>query len=128
MNMESIILRTSKRMQLIDITAEINNRLHGEGICLLFVPHTTAAITVNENTDINVQEDIIRTLENIVPKENNYKHLEGNSQAHILSSIIGHSLALPFRNGQLLLGQWQGVFFVELDGPRTRKVHINLNR
>ncbi len=124
--METLILKSSARIQMIDITNEINKRLQGSGVCLVFVPHTTAAVTVNENMDYNVVEDMVKVFNKIVPRDMNYAHLEGNSQAHILSTLIGSSVMLPFKNGHLELGQWQGVFFVELDGPRTRKVHIKV--
>ncbi len=124
--MKTLIIRSSARIQMIDITNEINKRLQGNGVCLVFVPHTTAAVTVNENLDHNVVEDMIKVFNKIVPRDMDYAHLEGNSQAHILSTLIGSSIMLPFENGHLKLGQWQGVFFVELDGPRTRKVHIKV--
>lgn len=97
-----------------------------EGLCMIYVPHTTAGITINENADPSVKTDIMMVLNKIVPWEAAYKHLEGNSPAHIKSTLVGASELIIIQNGQLALGTWQGVFFCEFDGPRTRKVHVRI--
>jgi len=119
-----ITITTSKKQELIDITSKINSLINIEsGICHLFVPHTTAAITINENADPDVKEDILTALNKIIPNIS-YKHSEGNSPAHIASSLIGCSLTIPIENKKLKLGTWQSIFLYEGDGPRTRKIII----
>ncbi|MDY6953347.1 MAG: secondary thiamine-phosphate synthase enzyme YjbQ [Thermodesulfobacteriota bacterium] len=121
-------VKTSSQTELIDITADIERRVQStgidEGVCLVFVPHTTAAVTINEHADPSVRSDIVMVLNKIVPWEEAYRHLEGNSPAHIKASIIGASEIVAVEKGRLQLGTWQGVFFCEFDGPRTRKVHV----
>ncbi len=121
-----ISLRSSCKEEAIDITDLVNQVIKGsgikEGICFLFVPHTTAALFVNEGYDPSVVKDILSSLSKLVPAEGNYAHLEGNSPAHIKSSLMGVSLLLPIEGGKLSLGRWQSVFFVEFDGPRQREV------
>ncbi|MEM3407300.1 MAG: secondary thiamine-phosphate synthase enzyme YjbQ [Nitrososphaerota archaeon] len=123
-------IKTSKKIEFIDITNQINKIIKEEkiknGICYLFIPHTTAGITINENADPSVKEDIINTLNKIVPEDLGYEHLEGNSPAHIKSSLIGHSEVIFIENGELALGTWQGIFLCEFDGPRKRKVYIKI--
>jgi len=123
-------VKTSSQTELIDITADIERRVQSEGInegvCFLFVPHTTAAVTINEHADPSVRSDIVMVLNKIVPWEEAYRHLEGNSPAHIKASIIGASEIVAVEKGRLQLGTWQGVFFCEFDGPRTRKIHVRL--
>ncbi|RKD30051.1 secondary thiamine-phosphate synthase enzyme YjbQ [Thermohalobacter berrensis] len=123
-------VRTSGRTELIDITPKINeivlNSGIKNGICYIFVPHTTAAVTINENSDPYVKSDMIKELNKIVPFDDNYKHMEGNSAAHIKASIIGSSETIIIHNGKLLLGTWQGIYFCEFDGPRSRKVAIKI--
>lgn len=119
---------TKQRTQFVDLTAEVN-RLIAEhhitdGICHLYVPHTTAGITVNEAADPSVPKDIIKQLEKIAPRDGGYQHLEGNADAHIKATLTGCSVTLFIQEGKLLLGTWQGVFFCEFDGPRTRKVYV----
>jgi secondary thiamine-phosphate synthase enzyme len=97
-----------------------------EGVCFVFVPHTTAAVTINENADPSVIQDIVMELNKIVPFEDRYRHLEGNSQAHIKSSLVGCSQVVFVESGKLVLGTWQGIFFCEFDGPRTRKVFVRI--
>lgn len=94
------------------------------GLCLIYVPHTTAAVTINENADPSVKRDIISTLKKIVPDSLPYSHLEGNSPAHIKASLVGPSTSIIIENGELALGTWQGIFFCEFDGPRRRKVYM----
>ena len=120
-------LRTSEREQILIVTREVNAALKelgaSEGICTIVVPHTTCAISVNENADPDVPRDLVKALRAAVPNVK-FQHGEGNSDAHFLSMLIGSSLSWPYRNGQLVLGTWQGVYFVELDGPRERKVQV----
>mgnify|MGYP001772866823 CR=1 FL=1 len=121
---------TSKRVEFIDVTAEINKIVDeskiSNGVCYIFVPHTTAAITINENADPDVITDIINTINSIVPHKGNYFHLEGNSDAHIKSSLFGATLSVFVNNKKLKLGTWQGIYFCEFDGPRHRKVWIKV--
>lgn len=96
------------------------------GVCVVYIPHTTAGITINENADPDVVHDIIKTINQIVPFENQYTHLEGNSAAHIKASMMGSSVTIIINNGELLLGTWQGVFFCEFDGSRHRKFYVKI--
>jgi secondary thiamine-phosphate synthase enzyme len=123
-------VKTNSRTELVDITQGIQ-RLVGEsgirsGICYVYVPHTTAAVTINENSDPNVGRDILKELNKIIPFDDNYGHTEGNSAAHIKSSIIGVSRAVLVEEGRLALGTWQAVFFCEFDGPRERRVFVKV--
>ena len=121
-------VKTRSQTELIDITSEIQElvRISGidNGICMLFVPHTTAAVTINESADPSVKADILMVLNSVIPWKAGYRHLEGNSPAHVKSSMIGPSELLAIENGRLVLGTWQGIFFCEFDGPRTRKIHV----
>ncbi|HEX68080.1 MAG TPA: YjbQ family protein [bacterium] len=127
--MQKITIRTRARQELVDITGEIEEVIRKtgfkNGLVNIFTPHTTAAVIVNENYDPSVARDILNTLEKIVPSSGTYTHLEGNAHAHIKSSIIGSSRLIPVQDGKLQLGTWQGVFFCEFDGPRTRQVWIS---
>ena len=120
-------VRTSEREQIVIITAEVNGALGkleaADGICTVIVPHTTCAISVNENADPDVPRDLVKALRAMIPNVR-FEHGEGNSDAHLMSMMIGSSLSWPYRNGKLVLGTWQGVYFVELDGPRERKVTV----
>lgn len=117
---------TSRKMEFVDVTGKIEREVANtgvkEGICYLFNPHTTAGLTINEGADPAVQADIIAALRKIVPLDQPYKHLEGNSPAHVMASMIGCSQTLFVAGGRLELGTWQRIFFCEFDGPRTRKV------
>lgn len=122
---------TSKaQTEFIDITSEIQDIISSngfdEGLCMLYVPHTTAAITINESADPSVKNDILMILNDVIPWQAPYRHLEGNSPAHIKSTLVGPSELFAVQNGRLVLGTWQGIFFCEFDGPRTRKVHVRL--
>lgn len=122
---EKINIQTNCNKCLLDITAKVQAVLPKKnGICLVYVPHTTAGITINEGADKDVSLDIINYLQKLVPKSAQFFHFEGNSDAHIVSSMIGVSIAVIVENGSLLLGTWQKIFFVEFDGPRTRSVYI----
>jgi secondary thiamine-phosphate synthase enzyme len=130
MKEKTITVRTSEREQILVITDELQRALaeltSGDGICTLVVPHTTCAISVNENADPDVPSDIIKALRSIVP-DVRFRHAEGNSDAHLLTTLIGTSLSWPYRKGQLIFGTWQGIYFIELDGPRSRKVSVYVN-
>jgi secondary thiamine-phosphate synthase enzyme len=123
-------IKSHKRVQFIDITAGIRDcaAVSGirEGMAVVFVPHTTAGITINENADPSVPRDMMAGLERLVPEAGDYLHAEGNSDAHIKASLMGSSLNLVIKGGQVLLGTWQGVFFCEFDGPRSRKVWVSV--
>ena len=120
-------VRTSEREQILIVTQQVDDALgkltKGDGICTIVVPHTTCAISINENADPDVPADLVRALRAMIPTVR-FEHGEGNSDAHLLSMMIGSSLSWPYRNGRLVLGRWQGVYFVELDGPRERKVTV----
>lgn len=124
--MKQISVVTKKRIELVDVTAEINSMLKKldivRGICYLFVPHTTSGITINENADPAVKQDILDAFERIAPANTGYHHQEGNADAHIKSSLTGVTLSLFVENNRLVLGTWQAVFFCEFDGPRTRSL------
>ncbi len=128
--MEQINVLSKKRVELIDITSQVQNIVKRsgvkEGVCYVYVPHTTAAVTINENADPSVINDIQNYLNKLVPFDGPYSHAEGNSDAHIKTSLVGCSKIIVVTNGDLLLGTWQGIFFCEFDGPRNRKVHIKV--
>ena len=119
-------ISTSSSMILMDITSQVEEALRyadfKRGVCYLFNPHTTAGLTINEGADPDVQRDIIKGLQNIVPNNLDYKHMEGNSPSHLMATLTGSSLTILVENHQLLLGTWQKIFFCEFDGPRTRNV------
>ncbi len=128
--MESISVKTRKHSELVDITHQVEAIVTRSGIkdglCLLYVPHTTAAVTINESADPTVRADIAMMLEKVIPWEAGYRHLEGNSAAHIKSTLVGASEIIMIADGNLVLGTWQGVFFCEFDGPRNRKLYVRL--
>jgi secondary thiamine-phosphate synthase enzyme len=123
-------VKTRERTELIDITSDINQLIQksgiDQGLCMVYVPHTTAAVTINESADPSVKSDILMILNQIIPWEANYRHMEGNSPAHIKSTLVGSSELIAIENRRLILGTWQGVFFCEFDGPRTRKVDVRI--
>jgi secondary thiamine-phosphate synthase enzyme len=123
-------VRTSSRVELVDITSQVERVVSESkiksGICMVYVPHTTAAVTINENADPSVKSDIVAELNKVIPFDDNYSHLEGNAAAHIKSSLVGASETIMVEGGSLVLGTWQGIFFCEFDGPRSRKVVIKL--
>lgn len=126
-----LTVKTREKTEFVDITGEINRLLAStgstvNGLCFLYVPHTTAAVTINESADPSVRKDILKVLNDIVPWEAGYRHLEGNSPAHIKSTLVGASEWVAVENNRLVLGTWQGIFFCEFDGPRTRKVHVRV--
>ncbi len=126
----TLTIKTSKRTELKRVTAEIESLVRESGcvngICHLYVPHTTAGVLINEGDDPAVAHDIEATLDHLIPHHGDYKHAEGNSDSHIKASIIGSSETLWIENGRLSLGRWQAVFFAEFDGPRTRELRIKI--
>jgi len=127
---KTISVKTSARTEMVDVTDLIERELVGAGISegriTLYVPHTTAAITINEGADPAVKADVLMMLNRIVPWESDYKHLEGNSPAHVKASLVGPSETVLVTKGRLLLGAWQRIFFCEFDGPRNRQVHLQI--
>jgi len=126
--METIELQTQSKQEFFDLTSRVKEMMRASGVqkglCIVYVPHTTAAVTINENADPSVKKDIIETLNKVIPEVLPYSHLEGNSPAHIKASLVGPSISLIIENGDLVLGTWQGIFFCEFDGPRRRKVCV----
>jgi secondary thiamine-phosphate synthase enzyme len=123
-------IKTTRKEQFIDITAGINSLIRkagvSDGLCNIYVPHTTAAVTINEGADPSVVDDVLMQLNTLVPENNAYTHAEGNSAAHIKSILVGASKMVPVAEGSLQLGTWQKIFFCEFDGPRHRKVFVKL--
>jgi secondary thiamine-phosphate synthase enzyme len=123
-------IQTQRRTEFLDfsekIQAIVGRDAVDSGICHIFVPHTTAGLTLNENWDPAVQQDILQTLDRLIPTSNDYKHTEGNSAAHIKATLIGFSASLPVQDSKLLLGTWQGIYLAEFDGPRTRRVLVKV--
>ncbi len=130
MKAKQIQVKTSQTVQLINIDNHIHQAIQESGVsngtCVIFVPHTTAGVTINENADPDVVRDITMEINKIVPFNDGYHHMEGNSAAHIKSSLFGPSLTLIVENGQAVLGTWQSVYFCEFDGPRRRNVYIKV--
>jgi len=128
--LKEIAIKTNTQAQILDITAQVQKVVSesgiAEGLCCVFIPHTTAGVTINENADPSVKQDIVMELNKVIPFDDNYSHLEGNSAAHIKASIIGSSVNIPLKNNNLLLGTWQGICFCEFDGPRTRKFYVKI--
>lgn len=128
--MTQLDIKTHARDELIDITSSVNNIVINSqiknGICLVYIPHTTAGVTINENADPSVRSDILMALRNLVPDALPYKHMEGNSPGHVKSSLVGCSASILINNGSLSLGTWQGIFFCEFDGPRNRKAFVKI--
>ena len=126
-----LTVKTHTTTQFVDITSEVQQAVDQSGInsgwCFLYVPHTTAAVTINESADPSVRSDILMVLNDVIPWKANYQHLEGNSPAHIKSTLVGASEMIAVEKKRLVLGTWQGIFFCEFDGPRTRKLHIRLS-
>ena len=125
-----ITVPTRSKTELVDISSEIQKIVEAsgvkEGICWVFIPHTTAGITINEGADPSVKRDILSRLDKLIPWAESYEHLEGNAPAHIKASIVGSSQTLIIENGKLLLGTWQSVYLCEFDGPRHRKIIIKV--
>ncbi len=130
--MKELSLSSQRRNQMIDITDKIQQAVIEEklrdGFVIVYVPHTTAGITINEGADPDVQQDIIETLEKLIPESRSYHHSEGNSDAHIKASLLGSSATVFVKEGRLVLGTWQHVFFYEGDGPRHRTVYVSVQK
>jgi len=126
---KTIKVKSSDREEMIDITADVEKLIpeKADGVCVLFTQHTTCGLTINENADPDVKSDMLGFLHRLIPQhEPNFKHFEHNSDAHIKSSIVGSSVTVPFDNGKLLLGRWQGIYLCEFDGPRERRVLVTI--
>lgn len=125
-----ISVKTKKRTQMIDITSQVQDAVNESriknGLVHVFSMHTTGAVTINENADPSVETDILNTINKVIPFDDHFKHMEGNSAAHIKVSLFGPSELIPLENGALVLGTWQGIYFCEFDGPRNRRVNIKI--
>jgi secondary thiamine-phosphate synthase enzyme len=130
--METCTIKSKSREAFIDVTSQVQEIVAASGMragyCVVHVPHTTAAITVNEGADPSVPSDILTYLAERIPHRGSYRHMEGNSDAHIKSTLVGISQVLPVEDGKLVLGTWQSIFFCEFDGPRSRRFHVQLVR
>jgi secondary thiamine-phosphate synthase enzyme len=128
--LETLSVHTNHRTELLDLTTQVQEVVKksgvNEGLCHVFVPHTTAAVTINESADPAVKADILMVLNKIISEKEPYRHMEGNSPAHVEASIIGPHLTVLVSQGRLVLGTWQGVFFCEFDGPRSRRLHVKV--
>jgi secondary thiamine-phosphate synthase enzyme len=128
--MEQFSVKTNAHFEMIDITGRVGAIVQASkvrsGICYVFVPHTTAAVTINENADPDVPRDILAELDKVIPLNDHYRHMEGNSAAHVKASLVGSSETVFIEEGELVLGVWQSLFFCEFDGPRTRKVLVKI--
>jgi secondary thiamine-phosphate synthase enzyme len=125
-----LTVKTRAQTELVDITAEVGRRVAEsgvrQGLCLIYVPHTTAGVTINENADPSVRADLLMVLNQMVPWKADYRHLEGNSPAHVKATLVGASQTIAVESGHLVLGTWQGIFLCEFDGPRSRSVHVRI--
>ena len=125
-----LTVKTNAQTELIDITAPIERTVAAsgvrQGLCLVYVPHTTAGVTINENADPSVRTDLLMVLDQMVPWKADYRHGEGNSPAHVKATLVGASQTIAVEGGRLVLGTWQGIFFCEFDGPRRRSVHVRI--
>jgi secondary thiamine-phosphate synthase enzyme len=128
--MKTFEIQTPAKDVLVDITSLVEDEVRGakvkSGLCLVYAPHTTAGVTINENADPSVRQDLLMTLKKAVPDALPYAHTEGNSPAHVKASLVGSSVMLIIEDGRLALGTWQGIFFCEFDGPRRRKVYLKI--
>lgn len=128
--MQTLIVKTDRRTQLVDVTAQVQKAVASsgvaKGICYLYVPHTTAAITINECADPDVARDVEATLDRLIPMKGPYRHSEGNSDSHVKAVLVGSSQIVFVEGGKLALGRWQGIFFCEFDGPRERRLHVKI--
>jgi len=127
---QKLRVRTSAKTELINISESVREAVREaevkDGICFIFIPHTTAALTINENADPNVPKDILTAINKLIPFQDRYEHMEGNSAAHIKATLVGFSQTVFVESGRLVLGTWQGIFFCEFDGPREREVYIHV--
>ena len=127
---DTLTVRSKHKADVIDVTDRVQQVVRdsgvGTGLCHVYVAHTTAGVFINENADPDVMTDVLTTLEGLVPWENGYRHAEGNAAAHIKATLIGTSQTIPVRDGRLALGQWQGIYLAEFDGPRERRVQVTV--
>lgn len=127
-----LTIKTHNHTEFIDITDHVQKAVSASGVsrglCMVYVPHTTAAVTINENADPNVPLDLVTILEKTIPWKNGYRHMEGNSAAHMKTSLVGASEMVAIENGRLVLGTWQSLFFCEFDGPRNRNIYLQIIR
>jgi secondary thiamine-phosphate synthase enzyme len=128
--METIGVNSTSRTEFVDVTAGVRAAVRKSGVksgvVMLFVPHTTAGITINENADRDVTSDILKELDRVIPEEDGYAHAEGNSAAHVKSSVVGCQINVLVEKGELVLGTWQGIYFCEFNGPRSRKLYVKI--
>ncbi len=128
--MQSITVQTKSHSQAVDITSQVQKVVSGSGVnsgwSEVFVPHTTAAVAINEAADPSVMQDVLNTLGKLIPWNGNYRHVEGNAAAHVKSVLVGSTVRVPVQDGRLKLGTWQGIFFMEFDGPRNRKALVDV--
>jgi secondary thiamine-phosphate synthase enzyme len=128
--MQTLKVKTDRRTQLVDVTAEVQKAVSASGvengICYLYVPHTTAAITINEHADPDVARDVEGALDRLIPKTGPFRHSEGNSDSHVKAVLVGASQSVFVEGGKLVLGRWQGIFFCEFDGPRERRLGVKV--
>jgi secondary thiamine-phosphate synthase enzyme len=126
----TINVKTHSRIEMVDMTSlvqkEVSKSGISDGVCMVYVPHTTAAVTINEGADPSVCQDILTKLTDLVPPDAGYRHMEGNADSHIKASLVGNSVSILVENGRLVLGTWQKIFFCEFDGPRSRKAYIKV--
>jgi secondary thiamine-phosphate synthase enzyme len=126
----AINVKTRSRIEMVDMTSlvqkEVSKSGISDGVCMVYVPHTTAAVTINEGADPSVCQDILTKLTDLVPPDAGYRHMEGNADSHIKASLVGNSVSILVENGRLVLGTWQKIFFCEFDGPRSRKAYIKV--
>jgi secondary thiamine-phosphate synthase enzyme len=128
--MQTLTVKTDRRTQLVDVTTQVQKLVAASGvengICYLYVPHTTAAITINEHADPDVARDVEGALDRLIPKNGPYRHSEGNSDSHVKAVLVGASQSVFVQGGKLVLGRWQGIFFCEFDGPRERRLEVKV--
>ena len=129
-SVSTIKIKTSSRSDMVDITSQVRQIVSesgiSDGVCIVFVPHTTAGITINEGADPDVCTDILGKLNNLVPRDGRFLHMEGNSDSHVKASLVGSSVSVIVKKGSLVLGTWQKIFFCEFDGPRSRKIYLTI--
>jgi len=130
MNHTTLTIRTGAHTELNDISSQVAKAVRDSGVqegrCSVYIPHTTCGVTINENEDPSVKKDILKELNKVIPLDDGYSHMEGNSAAHIKSSLMGFSVTIPVSEGRMMLGTWQGVYLCEFDGPRSRKAIVSV--
>ena len=130
MNHTTLTIRTGAHTELNDISSQVAKAVRDSGVqegrCSVYIPHTTCGVTINENADPSVKKDILKELNKVIPLDDGYSHMEGNSAAHIKSSLMGFSVTIPVSQGRMMLGTWQGIYLCEFDGPRSRKAIVSV--